>query len=220
MLSHWQGRRHTLVWVEPAAWRHLCERNPGAYPEQWAQAGRPVIVRRPLLQDPTGEVPLGLPLPPSLGKKRLVLTLPPRAIVAVQPPPLLADAQEHAPASWRTAIAEILAVAPQVRAFGSLAWSALTGLPYLSPTSDLDLLFELGADSEGLLDRLRRVGKVAAAAPMRIDGECVRQDGWAVNWQELADEAPEVLVKRFGPPLMQPRAAFLRGEAAPLAERL
>src|SRR5205807_67055 len=75
-------------------------------PEGWARAGRPLVVRRPTCSDTAGLVPLGLPLPPSHGKRRIAVSLAAADIVVSAPPPLLADAAAAAPAAWRATIEE------------------------------------------------------------------------------------------------------------------
>jgi phosphoribosyl-dephospho-CoA transferase len=70
--------------------------------------------------------------------------------------------------------------------FGGLLWQALTGLPYLSATSDLDLLWP-GPVGPAFLDGL---ADLAAQAPMRLDGEICLADGFAVNWRELQAAGP------------------------------
>ncbi len=50
---------------------------------------------------------------------------------------------------------------------------------------------------------------IASTAPMKIDGELVRDDGSAVHWRELFDGAPEVLVKRMEGVGPMARTAFL-----------
>jgi phosphoribosyl-dephospho-CoA transferase len=82
----------------------------------------------------------------------------------------------------------------EARVFGSLAWRMLTGLEYLTACSDLDVLLPL--PREGNLARLiAGLAAIEAAAPMRLDGELVRDDGAGVNWRELHTGAREVLVK-------------------------
>ena len=149
--------------------------------------------RRAACGDAAGLVPLGLPLPPSLGKQRLAFAVSPDAIVSDTLPPLLADAQRSAPRSWQPTIAAILALAPETRCFGSLAWDYLTGLPYLSATSDLDLIWAVADAAEAA--RLTSLSDIDAAAPMRLDGELVTATGLAIQWREWASDAPELLAK-------------------------
>lgn len=190
--------RHRLVYLDPARWSEILAAYPAlqAIPivADWVAAGRPLIARRPICDDAAGLVPLGLPLPPSLGKQRLAVTVPPEAILSDAPPPLLGDTARGAPIAWQETIAALIALDPDTRCFGSLAWAYLTGLPYLSETSDLDLVWHVStaAAAARLVAALARID---AEAPVRLDGEIVTPAGLAVHWRELASAAPEMLVK-------------------------
>ncbi len=209
--------RHALLRVDPQAYRSALDQRPELACEallgDWAALSRPLIARRRDRSDADGLIPAAIPLPPSHGKRRIALQLAPRAILAVEPPPLLPACAHAAPADWLPAIeaiAELSArVAVEVRVFGALAWSALTGLAYLSALSDLDLLFPLTArtDARALLEGLARID---AGAPMRLDGELIRQDlGGAANWRELFAGAGEVLVKSIAGVALLQADAFL-----------
>ena len=186
--------RHDLFTADPAAWEALLAGRPDLdgvpHLPGWARAGRPLIVRRRVPGEGDGLVPLGLPLPPADGKRRIGLALAAGALRPV-PPPRLADAAPHAPEAWQPAIAALLALAEDrgvtPRPFGALLWQAVTGLPYLSATSDLDLLWPCpGGIPPGLLAGLAGID---AAAPMRLDGEILLPDGGGVQWREW-HEAP------------------------------
>lgn len=188
-------QRHDLVRVDVSAWgawlgtrtdlvgvRHL---------HQWAREGRPLIVRRRVPGEAAETVPLGVPMPPADGKRRIGLALPAAALTPMAAPDL-AEASDHAPTAWRPAIAALLSlgrdhgIAP--RPFGSLLWQAVTGLTYLGATSDLDLLWPCPDPVPiGLLARLEAI---AGEAAMRIDGEILLPDGTGLHWRELRD-APE-----------------------------
>ncbi|GJE10575.1 MULTISPECIES: malonate decarboxylase holo-[acyl-carrier-protein] synthase [Methylobacterium] len=187
-------QRHDLVRADPAAWAAWL----AAHPELaglrqlrgWADAGRPLIVRRRMPGEGDEAVPLGLPLPPADGKRRIALAFPTTALT-----PLarisLSDVAGEAPPAWRSTIRALDAIgsAHEItpRPFGSLLWQAVTGLTYLSTTSDLDLLWPCHRGvPPGLLER---IGVVAAAAPMRVDGEILFPDGFGLHWRELL-EAP------------------------------
>lgn len=165
---------------------------------RWADDGRPLIVRRFTPGEERRLVPLGLPLPPADGKRRIGLALPADALSPVAPPGL-AEAAPHAPLTWQPTLDALLALASEhtlaPRPFGALLWQAVTGLTYLSATSDLDLLWPCpGPVPRTLLAGLARID---ATAPMRLDGEVLLPDGGGVQWREL-HEAPEggtVLVK-------------------------
>jgi malonate decarboxylase holo-[acyl-carrier-protein] synthase len=187
-----------MVTASPQSWQGLMRQRSDLACEPlvsgWGDMGRPLIVRRAIADDPPGQIPLGLPLPPAQGKRRLSLTLRDRDILRAEPPPLLADAAASAPRDWHATIDRLLALDPSTRTFGSLAWQHMTGLPYLTATSDLDLLWYVGGDVD-MPARLRAVAAIAARAPLRIDGEIVGAAG-GVHWREAMIEGNgQILVK-------------------------
>lgn len=190
--------RHRLVYLDPARWGEILAAHPALQVipvvVDWVAKGYPLIARRPICDDAAELVPLGLPLPPSLGKQRLAVAVPADGILSNAAPPLLADAGRTAPVAWQATITALTALDPELRCFGSLAWAHLTGLPYLSETSDLDLVWQVStADAaERLVAALARID---AGAPVRLDGEIVTPTGLAVQWREFASDAPEVLAK-------------------------
>ncbi|TYL93412.1 malonate decarboxylase holo-[acyl-carrier-protein] synthase [Bradyrhizobium rifense] len=206
--------RHSMVKVSTAGWAAAMGRYPELASEPivagWAQAGRPLIVRRPTCSDVAGMIPLGLPLPPSHGKRRIAVSLAATDIVASAPPPLLADAGGAAPAHWRKTIDLLLQLLPETRTFGSLAWQHLTGLRYLTDGSDLDLLWTLSS-AEQARALPSGIAEIASQAPMRLDGEIVGPAG-GVQWRELTGtDEDEVLVKGLTGVTSATRAAFLAG---------
>lgn len=190
--------RHRLIYLDPARWNAVLVTYPALASSplvvDWVAAGRPLIARRPVCDDAAGLVPLGLPLPPSFGKHRLAVAAPADAIVSDAPPPLLSDAMQSAPAAWQGVIAALVALDPKTRCFGSLAWAYLTGLPYLSETSDLDVVWKV-ADADDVARLVAALERIDTEAPMRLDGEIVTPAGLAVQWREFASDAPEVLAK-------------------------
>lgn len=196
-------RRHDLAFVRPESWRATLATRSDLADEPllaaWVDKGWPLIGRRAMPSEAHG-VPLGLPLPPSAGKRRLCFLMQPGDIVSTAPPPSLREAAAVAPVAWRPTLDRLAQLASQhsakARVFGSLAWRALTGLEYLSESSDLDLLLRLGDDTDvrGLAAGL---AAIETTAPMRLDGELVR-DGSAVNWRELHAGESQVLVKTIG----------------------
>ncbi|SFP75804.1 phosphoribosyl-dephospho-CoA transferase [Bradyrhizobium sp. Ghvi] len=209
--------RHSMVKASTAGWAAVMNRYPELASEpivaSWAHAGRPLVVRRPVCSDTAGLVPLGLPLPPTHGKRRIAVSLAAIDIVASAPPPLLADAATPAPASWHPTIDKLLTLLPETRSYGSLAWQHLTGLPYLSDSSDLDLLWPLSSAKQAEF-LLSGIAGIAKQAPMRLDGEITGPAG-GVQWRELcgADE-DEVLVKGPAGVTATTRAAFLAGQVS------
>ena len=211
-------RRHDLIFVSSAAWRSLlkaCDdvvKDPLV--ESWVDRGWPLVARRPMPSEPNG-IALGLPLPPFAGKRRLSFLMQQRDIVKEAPPPELKDTFAVAPQPWRPTLFRVADLASrlglQSRVFGSLAWQTLTGLNYLSVGSDLDLLLSRPRRSDlgQLTDAL---SAIEAAAPMRLDGEIMRDDGAGVNWRELHAGAREVLVKTTDGLVLLRANAFLSEE--------
>lgn len=214
-------QRHDLVFVSRASWKAALATRGELADEplvaQWVDRGWPLIGRRPLPGEGEG-VPLGLPLPPTAGKRRLSFLMPPSAIRATMPPPFLRVAGRAAPCRWWGTIdrLDVLAVqhGVEARVFGSLAWHALTGLPYVTRESDLDLLLQVHRDTD-LLSLIEELAAIDRLAPMRIDGELVREDGVAVNWRELHDDAPQVLVKEADGVALLDTQRFLSEEVRP-----
>jgi phosphoribosyl-dephospho-CoA transferase len=156
----------------------------------WADRGWPVIVRRRAETEDPGLVPVGLPLPPALGKRRLALLLPPGGVLQHSSPPLLCAAARIADPGWQSTIISLLALGERIgvepSAFGSLMWQHQTGLPYLSPRSDLDVLWPVSAGFD-VRSLVFGIADIQRDATLRIDGEVIFPDGSAVNWRELWD---------------------------------
>jgi phosphoribosyl-dephospho-CoA transferase len=207
--------RHALARIAPDAWPALVAAHGlGDVPLvcAWAARGWPLIVRRPAPGE-TG-IALGLPLPPSAGKRRIALSVPPERIAAYASLPGLDEAAGRAPAAWRACLGDVSALAARhrvsCRVFGALAWQTLTGLAYLHAGSDLDLLFDVPADTRALDALLDGLATLAEQAPMRIDGELVRDDGAGVNWREL-HAGGEVAMKTATDVVLCAPGAFLAG---------
>ena len=185
-------RRHDLLRVAPDVWASAVAQFPSLAGTpllgSWADRGWPVIVRRRAEADDPDLVPVGVPLPPAAGKRRVALLLPPEGVLQRSSPPLLRAAARVADPGWRSTIASLLAVGARTgvepAVFGSLLWQHLTVLAYLSPHSDLDVLWPVpgGFDVSSLVFG---IAEVQRAAPLRIDGEIIFPDGTAVNWREL-----------------------------------
>ena len=166
---------------------------------RWSREGWPAIRRRGVPGESSG-LPLGVPLPPFAAKKRLSFIIQGGDVAAMARPPLLRVVCEAAPPSWQSTLNRLDELAArhavQARAFGSLAWRMLTGLDYITGRSDVDLLLDIGREAD--LDSLTAgVAAIETGAPMRIDGELMRDDGTAVNWREYHSGAKQVLVKRI-----------------------
>jgi phosphoribosyl-dephospho-CoA transferase len=193
-------RRHALVTLTAVGWDELIARHPDLQLDSavthWAAQRWPLVVRRPM-PDESG-VPLGMPLPPAAGKRRVSLQVSPDAIAGVRDALLLSEVGSIAPRAWQSTLEALQDLSARLgialRVFGSLAWQALTGECYLSQTSDLDVLFPVTSRMQ-MSHLLDGIASIEAHAPMRIDGECVRADGAGVNWRELYSGQSEVMMK-------------------------
>ncbi|HDS1032331.1 TPA: malonate decarboxylase holo-[acyl-carrier-protein] synthase, partial [Stenotrophomonas maltophilia] len=154
------------------------------------------MVARRAVDDPDPRLRLGVPLPPSEGKQRLALRVPLHDVLRLQPPPALDEVLAGGVATdWQAPLQAMRRLAP-ARVFGAFAWQHLTGLPYVHPRSDIDLLWQVdGARQADLL--VERLQHWESTHGQRVDGELCLADGGAVNWREYAGRSREVLVKRL-----------------------
>lgn len=193
--------RHALAWLSDDGWRaaQACARpEHQAALAQWHAAGWPAVVRRLDADAAQDEVCLGVPLPPDAEgvKVRIPLRVPARHIAR------MADALELRTAlptadSWRDGLAALCDAAPGLRVFGSLAMQSLTGMHYVSPSSDVDVLCRARSRAQ-LTNAMAVLAHHAQQLP--LDGEIVFPGGAAVSWKEwqMAMTHPaKVLVKEL-----------------------
>lgn len=215
--------RHRLVRVAPQAWAVLLASRTDLAGEflleGWAQRGWPLIVRRRMPGEagwPPSCLAVGLPLPPSAGKRRIALQVQLADVASVAPLPALSEVVASAPPAWQPTLQALLAATARhevhARVFGSLAWQWLTGLQYMGPNSDIDLAWTLPR-RERIDGFLAELAAIESTAPMRLDGELVRPDGAGVNWRELHAGTDGLLLKTAAEPVLCSREAF--AEACP-----
>jgi phosphoribosyl-dephospho-CoA transferase len=202
-------RRHGWAWLAGDWPRHLRDplaRDDEARVHAWSEAGHPFVVAGRGCADGDDDVRLGLSLP---DKTRVGLHLSRSALMRFRAPLSLEEAEASAPPSWRDSLRIVQELARPaglaIRVYGSLAWLHWSGLPFLRPGSDIDLLLEIGPDSRpaAVYDALRSL--TGWRTGPRLDGEVVSSAGLAVAWRELAGQPPEVLVKGAGAPLLLDR---------------
>lgn len=200
--------RHMLVWLEDAGWNaaqtNMDPQHKAAF-RLWQSQSWPVIARRADADAAPDEICLGLPLPPDedTGKKvRISLRAHAAHVRKATPAIELATAlrSSSSPSSRLRAPLAALerdAAGMRLRVYGSLAMEALTGLPYVSPTSDVDILFHPTSRRQ-LEDGVALLSRHAALLP--LDGEIVFPGGAAVSWKEwrmaIANPA-KVIVKEL-----------------------
>ena len=205
--------RHTLVWIRSerrtSVAAQITDDAMRSEVEAWLAADRPLVVARQpcgaAISDSiaAGKIAVGLALPPALGKRRIALGVSAHDIARYTPPLPLADALNHAPAEWRSALIQLDAAARDIdielRVFGSLAWAALSGLRYLTPQSDIDLLWHPQSNVQ-LQQGIVLLTRWELSSGLRADGEVLFGEDSAVSWRELAKLESggdqRVLVKR------------------------
>jgi phosphoribosyl-dephospho-CoA transferase len=197
--------RHMLVWLVADGWsaaQATTEPQHRAAFKLWQSQGWPLIVRRADTDAPHDQICLGLPLPPdedSGEKVRIALRAHVGHVGKATPALALAAALRSVESPWRAPLTALEhdAAGMGLRVFGSMAMQALTDLPYVSPTSDVDILFH-PASRQQLEDGLIVLSRHAASLP--LDGEIVFPGGAAVAWKEwrmaIANPA-KVMVKEL-----------------------
>ena len=208
-----QPHRHSLVWLTAPGWDQL---QAGAASQtvqlrealaRWRATDWPLVVRRRLPTMPATDLALGIALPPhaQTGAKPRVASIVELGHVRRTAPPLsLSTVLTIVPAHWRAALSALLLESldglPPLHVYGSLAWQSITGMGYLTNSSDIDLLVAPTSREEfdACLECLRRY-----AAVLPLDGEIVFPGGAAVSWKEWdsvtqgtrADAGTSVLTK-------------------------
>jgi phosphoribosyl-dephospho-CoA transferase len=206
--------RHDLVWLTAQGWKEAAASvRPDALCSLalWEGQGWPAVVRRRDAGQPAHVVSLGIALPPARAgapRERIGLRVHAAHVRRREPALGLDDALAAAPDAWRAELQALTGAGIKLRAYGSLALQALTGLPYLTPASDIDVL--LAPRSRAELDAgLELLSQHSGALP--LDGEVLFPKGDAVAWKEWRDAGPRarVLVKTIDAVRLLDRASLL-----------
>lgn len=184
--------RHDLVWLTGRGWQRVRASAPGAAIaalDGWRDGGWPAVVRRAEADLAPGEVAIGFALPPRPedGAKLRVACRVDLGDVQRRTRALpLVGALDAVPAAWRKGLAALERQAADaglgLAVYGSVALEALTGMPYVTAQSDIDLLLR-PLNRKQLMTGLDLLALHAATLP--LDGEIVFPDGRAVAWKEL-----------------------------------
>lgn len=199
--------RHNRVWLTLQGWQHALENAPAAYRDEmaaWRDALWPVIARRADADVRCDDVCLGIALPPRPAcgtKPRIALRVRRAHVSRVLPPIELETIAAAIPPGWqdayRSLVRDAAASACSLKVFGSVALQAMTGMAYITPSSDIDVLFH-PTDQTGLKQAVALLERHAPYLP--LDGEFVFPTGEAVSWKEWSqamrsDKQQRVLVK-------------------------
>jgi phosphoribosyl-dephospho-CoA transferase len=199
--------RHVLVWLREAGHAALIAQVENDTQREfgctWLAEKRPVVVSRQSEGISNELLAVGLALPPSLGKCRISLKLSRADITTVAPPLQLAQVILHSPAEWQAALQKLDHAAKNIgitlRVYGSFSWQSVSGLSYVTATSDIDLLWHAHSPTQ-LQQGIALLSEWEKTSGLRADGEVLFGDDHAVSWREWsqsnAEENARVLVKR------------------------
>lgn len=187
------------VWLDPAGWRAavVAEIDGPTVDaiDRWAAAGRAFVARR---REPASDADCFLALARP-GKVRIAFVIDRAAVRRIAPPLRLAEALAAAPAHRQAALQDLVDASARVgvvfHVYGSFAWQCIAGEPYVTESSDLDLLWR-ASDPQTIAAVIALLAAWERTAGLRADGELLLPDGDAVSWRELASGAARVLVKR------------------------
>ncbi len=203
--------RHSLVWLSADGWQRVAQSmaamaadvNYQAVLQRWQRHDWPVVLRRREADTPEDQLCLGLALPPDSNgnKTRIPFKAQLADVQRITDPLALRAVLKYAPPAWSGALhafaGDCLHGGIAMRIYGSWAWQILTQQNYVTPGSDIDLLFAPGTAEE----LTRGLGLLAQhAARLPLDGEIVFAEGQAVAWKECwqalqAGNQQRVLVK-------------------------
>jgi phosphoribosyl-dephospho-CoA transferase len=197
---HGRPARHQRAWLVPSWKAHLAaplSTEALAALGEWFSRALPAMVCG---GGEDGQAGLGLSvtLPSSRWHATLRFRVARAALARVGPPLPLAEAIASAPPAWRAPLIDLDRAAAGVdvplSVVGTLAWQHLTGEPYVTPGSRVELVFRprTRRQLEGVLALL--LARDAWDGPP-LAGEAVL--GWndTVAWRDLAHGRRRVLVR-------------------------
>jgi phosphoribosyl-dephospho-CoA transferase len=194
-------RRHSFAWITDSGSSSqivegetppndvICLRN-------WLARGRPVIIRRPCRSEDGKSVYVGLSLPPDPVKRRLGFRLPFSSLANIVEPPMWTECAEAFPESSEMAgpiLSVIKAAKLPLQTFGSYAWQHFTGLPYVNPHSDIDLIVPI--NRRGDWRRFRQLMSDTQRTDQRIDLEIMLNGDASFHWREFEAPGRQLLFK-------------------------
>jgi phosphoribosyl-dephospho-CoA transferase len=194
-------RRHSFAWITDS--RSYPEFAGSETPQDdlvclrsWVGRGRPLIIRRPCLSEDGKSVYLGLSLPPDFSKRRLAFCLPFSSLTKVVEPPLWTECAEAFSESSRLVspiLSAIEAAKLPLQCFGSYAWQHYTGLPYVTPDSDIDLIGPI--NRRGDWRRFLQLMGETQKTDHRVDLEIILDGDASFNWREFEAPGTRLLFK-------------------------
>ena len=203
-------QRQDLVCLSTTGWSEVLRRNWDPPSRQclahWAGERLPLVVTQQTSRigdaTPGDVLDLGLPAPLRWLRHRIGLRIPTDAVTQVMSFPSLPAINSLLPsasmARWALLHECLAALSMPTHVYGSYGWQLLTGLVYLHPESDIDLLVRV-PDAGGADRAASALARCGIDQP-RLDGELLFADGSAVSWREWRrwrhGDTNDLLVKR------------------------
>jgi len=194
-------RRHSFAWITDlgGSWQFgegetslddvVCLGN-------WLSRGHPVTIRRPCRSEDGKFVYVGLSLPPDPVKRRLAFRLPFSLLANAVEPPLWTECAEAFSESFEMTsriLSVIEAAKLPLQTFGSYAWEHHTGLSYVTPHSDIDLIVPINRREDW--QRFRELMSEAQRTDQRVDLEIMLNGDASFNWREFEAPGTRLLFK-------------------------
>jgi phosphoribosyl-dephospho-CoA transferase len=194
-------RRHSFAWItdsgSPVKFAEgEAPENEVVYLRSWLDRGRPVIIRRPCISEDGKSVYVGLSLPPDPLKRRLSFRLPFSSLAKVVEPPLWTECAEGFSESSEMArpiLAVIESAKLPLQTFGSYAWQRYTGLSYVTPRSDIDLIVPISRRDDWR--RFRQLMSESQKTDHRVDLEIILNGDASFHWREFETPGTRLLYK-------------------------
>jgi phosphoribosyl-dephospho-CoA transferase len=194
-------RRHSFAWItdsgSPSQFvEDETPLNDVIYLRNWLGRGRPLIIRRPCRSEDGKSVYVGLSLPPDPVKRRLSFRLPFSSLANVVEPPLwteCAEAFSDVSEMASPILTVIKAAKLPLQTFGSYAWQHYTGLPYVTPHSDIDLIVPINRRDDWR--RFRQLMSESQKTDQRVDLEIILNGDASFNWREFETPGTRLLFK-------------------------
>jgi len=163
---------------------------------KWLGKGRPVIIRRPCVSEDGKFLYVGLALPPDPIKRRLAFHLPFSSLANVVEPPLwteCGDASSESSEMVSPILSATEAAELPLQTFGSYAWQHYTGLSYVTPNSDIDLLVPINRREDWR--RFQQLMSETQKTDHRVDLEIILNGDASFNWREFEAPGTRLLFK-------------------------
>jgi phosphoribosyl-dephospho-CoA transferase len=171
-------QRNSLAWLNDSAWAQVRAREWDSQAQDilvhWQAQNLPVVLCAQRLQQTPPTVSLGLPAPIQWGRRKLAFEVAAHDIACVNTFPSLASLAQAECA--HPAVFDILhsmqAHPVSLHVYGSFGWQHLTGLTYVHPTSDLDVI-AMVSDTATATEVARTLQALSLLLPLslRLDGE-------------------------------------------------